>query len=105
MSDRPDYMASFPADMPQSWPGFQHGLALVPAGRTLDELRATPRLWATFLIEPDSADEVLNGQALPAYLAVGVPVLMHARRARDLRPFLRRAEALARRGYRVEALT
>lgn len=104
MSDLPDFVAiSYPPCLPR-WPGFPHRLALLPAGHTFDELLATPRSWATFLIEPDSAGEVLNGAALNAYLGACVPIVLQARRARDLRPFLRRVEAFRRRGYEAEML-
>ncbi len=107
MSDFPDYIALVPdpANMPAIWPGFPHRLALLPDGRTLDELRAAPCLWGIFLMEPGSMGDVLNGTALPGYLKARAPVVIHARRARDLRPFLRRADALARRGYTMEVLS
>jgi hypothetical protein len=106
MNDYPDYglIVFNPTDLPVSWSGFPHRVALLPDGHTFAELQAKPQQWATFLVEPDSINEVLSGNALPAYLERRVPVLIHARRARDLRPILRRAEALARRGYTVAAL-
>lgn len=107
MSALPDYIAIVPnsADIPVSWPGFPHTIALLPDGHALNDLLATPRVWGTFLIEPASTDEALNGAALPGYLKARTPVLIYARRPRDLRPILRQADAMRRRGYRIEVLS
>jgi hypothetical protein len=56
------------------------------------------------LVEPDATLEVLNGIVLPVYFDARMPVLISARRARDLRLLLRRADAFSRRGYCVEVL-
>ena len=106
MSQYPEYMLVAPngVDLPLRFPGFPYRLALVPNEYSIAVLRVSPRCWAMFLIEPDCAAEVLYGSALGDYLARGVPVVLHARRARDLRPFLRRAEAFKRRGFSVEVM-
>ncbi len=106
MSNYPEYMFLAPngADLPLRFPGFPYRLALVPNEYSLAVLRASPRCWAMFLIEPSCAAEVLNGVALGEYLTGGVPVVLHARRARDLRPFLRRAGAFKRRGYSAQVM-
>ena len=106
MSDFPDLVAIMPdpTRVPVRWRGFPHSIVLLPDGQTLDALRATPRAWATFLIEPDCAGEALNGLALPEYLKARVPILMHARRARDLRPIMRRSDSFRQRGYVLAVL-
>ena len=99
MSDLPDYLVLVP-DLQRvldPWPGFPHRMVLLPAGVTLDLLRTVPSTIGTFLVEPGSIGEVLNGAALPAYLAANKPILVHARRARDLRPLLRRASSFKAR--------
>lgn len=107
MSDRPDCLLLLPhlSDALMRFAGFPHSLALLPHTMTLGNLTTSPHVIGTFLIEPDSIGEVLNGAALPAYLAQRAPVLIHARRTRDLRPILRRSVSFAARGYRIELLT
>jgi hypothetical protein len=98
----PDYLFLVPrAGVLPQMDGFPHRLALLPNGASLGALG-----WqsAAFLIEPDCAREALNDPALEGYLTAKVPVLFFARRARDLRPVLRRTEALRARGYLVEVL-
>ncbi len=59
---------------------------------------------AGFLVEPGCARDALNDPALDGYLRVNLPVLIYARRACDLRPFLRRANSFLSLGYAVEVL-
>jgi hypothetical protein len=91
--------------MPPRIDGFQHRLALLPAGiglGGLGEIRS--RQSGVFLIEPACAHEALSDPAFDTYLKAKVPVLLYGRRARDLRPILRRTEAFRARGYSVEVL-
>jgi hypothetical protein len=90
--------------LPKVFPGFPHRLLLLPNGKTIDEFGRAGTATAAFLIEPDCANEVLNDPALNHYINTKTPVLACARRARDLRPLLRRASALKRRQYSVEVL-
>jgi hypothetical protein len=45
---------------------------------------------------------VLNGAALPEYMKRHLPIRILARRARDLRPFLKRRDSFLRRGYTIK---
>jgi hypothetical protein len=102
----PDYMVLCRGgDVPPRIDGFSHRLALLPAGVAIGNLGgAECRQSGVFLIEPDCAHEALSDPAFDAYLRAKVPVLLYARRARDLRPMLRRAEAFRARGYAAEVL-
>ena len=99
MSGWPDYAMICPAGHVPAFAGFPFRLFLLPAGMTVTTALAAPGLAGAFLIEPGSIGEVMNGTALPAYLAEGVPIFLHARRVRDLRPLLRRAPQFQARGY------
>lgn len=104
MSDFPDclLLTRELGDIIAGWPRFPHRLALMPDGRRATSLgRETI---ATFLIEAECTAEVLNGLALPEYLNRRIPVLMHAVRARDLRPILKRSDRFRARGYTIEVL-
>jgi hypothetical protein len=81
--------------------GFPHRLVLLPNGTSLADLGQQS---GVFLIEPDCAHEALSDPAFDVYLRAKVPVLLYGRRARDLRPMLRRTEAFRSRGYAVEVL-
>lgn len=96
----PDYMVIHHDPTPPPIPGFPHRLILRPIGP------ATTRYCqsAAFLLEPGCASEALNDPALDGYLKAGIPVLVYARRTRDLRPVLRRGESFLGRGYVVEVL-
>jgi hypothetical protein len=102
----PDYvMLCRGGDVPPRIDGFPHRLALLPAGVGVDDLgEAGCRQSGVFLIEPDCAHEALSDPAFDAYLRAKVPVLLYGRRARDLRPMLRRIEAFRARGYSAEVL-
>ena len=108
MSELPDYITIVPnpSDVLSLYRHeFPHTLALLPEFLTLAELigpKGRSHAIGMFLVEPHSIGEVLNGAALPAYISARVPVLLHAERAKDLRPILRRFESFAARGYRVE---
>jgi len=106
MSDLPDYiaLAATSDDILAHFAEYQHRLLLVPPGMTVRDVLGRPNCMAVFLVDAGCTGEVLDGAALPAYLNERAPVLVLARRARDLRPILRRADGFARRGYRVEVL-
>ncbi len=106
MSDNPQFLLILPrlGDVLMRFDGFSYTVALLPDGLDLSSLSTSPHVVGTFLVEPDSVGEVLNGRALSTYLDHRVPVLIHARRERDLRPILRRATTFAARGYRIEVL-
>jgi hypothetical protein len=77
-----------------------HGLALVPGANALPSYG--PRgIW---LVDADCGNDTLNDPALSAYMNARVPITLHAERARDLRPFLRRKAAFEARGYRIETI-
>jgi hypothetical protein len=96
MTDFPDYILLYdPAKAPE-FPGFPHRLVLIPNKPSDGPHRPV------FLIEPDSSAEVLNGTALDGYMRLRLPVSIRARRGRDLRPFLKRAAAFQKRGYKLE---
>ena len=103
MSD-PDCLLFIPAErMPPRIDGFPHRLLLLPGGTTVANLGAPDRhASAIWLLEPDCAREALNDPAFNSYLQHKVAVLVYARRGRDLRPFLKRADAFRRRGYAAE---
>lgn len=82
-------------------PDFPHRLALLPGSVTLENLGL---LQAAFLIDPDCGIDTLNGSAFATQLAAQAAITLHAAKARDLRPFLRRKAAFAARGYRLEML-
>ncbi len=105
MSDLPDYALLHPVTVAARFPDYPHNLALLPDGLTLAEMSAVGRVTAAFLVDRDCGFDTLNGRALTAYLDQRIPVKIHAQRARDLRPFLRRVETLAARGYRVEVFS
>jgi hypothetical protein len=93
------------SDVPPRIDGFPHRLALLPVGLGMDDLGGVGcRPSGAFLIEPDCAHEALSDPAFDTYLRAKVPVLVYGRRARDLRPMLRRTEAFRARSYAVEVL-
>jgi hypothetical protein len=95
----PDYIVISRNETHVRFDGFQHRLVLRPisdAGRSGQS--------GAFLIEPGCAPVTLNDPALDAYLKAKIPVLLFARKARDLRPFLRRSESFVQRGFRIEAM-
>ena len=101
----PDYVVlADPSLLPLPVAGFPHRIALLPGETTLEMVLAERGFIATFLVEPDCSDEALNSRALTEYLDRRIAVLVYARRACDLRPFLRRAERFQARGYSVVAL-
>ncbi len=97
-----DFLAITPTGQPYRVDGFPFALALVPAGATIPGISAD--ITAGFMIEPDCAMQALNDPAFGQYLRLGVAIAIYARRARDLRPFLRRREAFRRRSYAIEVL-
>jgi hypothetical protein len=93
-------------DIPPRIAGFPHRLALLPVGTAIADLgQAECRCSGIFLIEPDCAHFALSDPAFDHYLKRRLPILVYSRRPRDLRPFLRRSEALKQRGYGVEAVS
>jgi hypothetical protein len=84
--------------------GFDHRLALVPIGMHVNDIYLTPTVSAIFLVDQVCASQVLNDLAFVEYLSRRMPVLLCASRARDLRPFLRRADAFRMRGFVLEVL-
>lgn len=102
----PDCLLFIPADrMPPQIDGFPHRLALLPVGTTIANLGGPDRhASAIFLVEPDCARDALNDPAFDGYLQHKVAVLVYARRAGDLRPFLKRADAFRRGGYAGEVV-
>jgi hypothetical protein len=101
----PDYLLLLgEEDIPPRIAGFPHRLALLPVGTTIADLgQADCRCSGIFLIEPDCAHFALSDPAFDHYLKCRVPILVYSRRPRDLRPFLRRSDALKQRGYSVKA--
>ncbi len=99
MTDLPDYLYLSKDLVPPQFRGFPHRLALLPAGVTLETIGSAPHVAAAFLIDVDCGFDLLNGAALAGYLAERVPVLLHAERRRDLKPFRRRAAVFKARGY------
>jgi hypothetical protein len=98
MADLPDFgILHSPGDLPQ-FIEFPHRLVLRPEGVSA----AAGPVSATFLVDRNCGNDVLNGYALTEYLKQRVPVLIQAQRPRDLRPFLRRQDSFRRRGYLVE---
>ncbi len=96
----PDYMVISRDPAPPNIDGFSHSLILRP----IDPATARQGQSAGFMIEPDCGRDALNDPALDGYLKASMPVLIFARRARDLRPFLRRADSFRDRGYAVEVV-
>lgn len=102
----PDYALLCPHRVPKQFDGFPARMALLPNGMTLAGFEAhKPPMAAAFLIERDCGNEVLNDPALDRYLQLGFPVLLHARRGRDMRPIMRRTPSFLKRGYTVEVLS
>ncbi|MBV8095011.1 MAG: hypothetical protein JO110_17640 [Acetobacteraceae bacterium] len=101
----PDYVVlADPSLLPLPVGGFPHRIALLPGETTLEMVRAERGFIATFLVEPDCSDEALNSRALTEYLDRRIAVLVYARRARELRPFLRREDRFKARGYTLTVL-
>jgi len=103
----PDRIAIVTGDqIPTRFPTHPHILALLPTGVTADQV-GTPghRFCGVFLVDPDCAGIALNDDALDNCFKPKQPVFVHATRARDLRPFLRRAEQFGRHGVVVEMLS
>lgn len=104
MIDPPDYIVmARPGAFPR-WPDFPHCLLLLPEGRTAASVLNEPGFSAVYLVEHDAGSDALNSAALEGYIASRVPLRFYARRARDLRPILRRREAMQRRGWLVEVV-
>jgi hypothetical protein len=82
--------------------GFDHRLALLPVGMHLNDIYSASTVSGMFLIDPDCGNQVLNDPAFGTYLKERMPVLLCATRARDLRPFLRRADSFRQRGFVLE---
>ncbi len=100
----PDYLVLAPdGALPPGIDGFPHRIVLLPSGTDAAKLSAVHHSGA-FLIEPECAREALNDNALDLYIQKRMAVWFYARRARDLRPILRRAEAFRARGYALEVL-
>jgi hypothetical protein len=96
MSDIPDYVLFFHPENRPEFPDFPHSLVLVPNEPSDGSFNPI------FLVEPHSTSEVLNGAALPEYMKRHLPIRILARRARDLRPFLKRRDSFLRRGYTIK---
>ena len=102
----PDYVAfSVGSTIPLRYEGFPHGLALLPHGITIADVGDPGHRFAgVFLIDPDCAGMALNDSSLDHYIRAKKPIFLFAVRARDLRPFLKRADGFRRRGVTVEAI-
>lgn len=102
---RPDAIALCWGKLPPRFSGYPHSIVLLPMGVTLEQVGGPDRHTAgIFLIDPDCAELALNDAALDAYISARVPVFLFASRPRDLRPFLRRADAFRRRGITIEVV-
>ena len=100
----PDYISIGHA-IPPKYSEYPHAIALLPPGVTLEDVGDPGHRFAgIFLVDPDCAGMALNDPAFEHYIATKTPVFVYAARARDLRPFLRRAEAFRRRDVSVEAI-
>jgi hypothetical protein len=86
------------------WDEFTHSLALLPKGVTLEAIRNKWHFIGLFWVEPDCGFDVLNSAAFGIYLNRRHPIVVHARRPKDLRPFFRRADRFKGRGYEVTVL-
>lgn len=102
----PDRIAVVTGDqIPTRFPTHPHSLALLPVGVSIDEVGAPGQQFCgVFLVDPDCAGIALNDSALDGYIKAKRPIFIHAARARDLRPFFRRAEQFGRRGVVLEVL-
>jgi hypothetical protein len=102
----PDYiLLARDGNIPPRFPDFPHAVALLPSGIGVDQLGTeAARSCCCFLVDPDCAHVALNDPALSAYLVERLPVIVSAQRRRDLKPFLRRADAFRARGYSVEVM-
>jgi hypothetical protein len=102
----PDHIAIIAgAGVIQQFASHPHSLALLPAGVSIEDVGEPGHRFAgVFLIDADCAGIALNDDALDRYIRSRTPVFIHAARARDLRPFLRRREQFRRRGVVVEVL-
>ena len=101
----PDHIAIVTGQIPTRRPSHPHGLALLPIGVAVADVGGPgQRFVGVFLVDPDCAALAMNDDALDRYIRTKKPVFIHASRARDLRPFMRRAEQFRRRGFSVEVL-
>src|SRR5262249_35052526 len=85
--------------------GFPFALALLPHGVDATALGAAGQVFVMWTIDDDCAPLMLNDRKLQQYIQLGFPVVVHARRACDLRPILQRREFFHRSGYRLEVLS
>lgn len=102
----PDYISvtSGPVVIPR-YADHPRAVAILPIGVGIDDVGGPgQRIAGIFLVDPDCAGQALNDTALDAYLRARTPILIFAARARDLRPFLRRAEAFRARGMTIETM-
>jgi hypothetical protein len=80
-----------------------HGLALIPFGTSLRDLRGRAGFGVAIVpIEAECAVEQMADPFITEYLNWTLPIIFCARRRRDLAEILRRAGDFRSLGYRIE---
>ena len=100
----PAYICLAKPQIPPRFRDYPHRLALLPGGMTLEKLGSAPHVCGCFLIDTGCGSATLNEPALAGYLTARVPILLHAQRPKDLRPFLKRAAVFRARGFELVLL-